>query len=153
MRQICRHRMDLVDCIANQKRKISASWTGYSPNTSICFRTCLARPPQNCSPRHPPKEILKPGQLRPSKGGRNPKRHQALLRHYPDDQRLFHAAASAFRDDCYDGALHDPVLHAFYQKKQGEGKRHYTAIGTVARKRTLIIYAVLRDNQPYMPHC
>jgi len=50
-------------------------------------------------------------------------------------------------------AFHDPVLSAFYQKKRSEGKHHGTAIGAVARKLTLIIYAVLRDNKPYVPNC
>lgn len=50
-------------------------------------------------------------------------------------------------------AFHDPVLSAFYQKKRAEGKHHYTAIGAVARKLTLVIYAVLRDNKPYVPRC
>lgn len=50
-------------------------------------------------------------------------------------------------------AFHDPVLSAYYQKKTAEGKHHYTAIGAVARKLTLIIYAVLRDNKPYVPNC
>ncbi|BDQ44893.1 IS110 family transposase [Enterococcus faecalis] len=50
-------------------------------------------------------------------------------------------------------AFHDPVLSAFYQKKRAEGKHHSTAIGAVARKLTLIIYAVLRDNEPYVPNC
>ena len=50
-------------------------------------------------------------------------------------------------------AFHDPVLSAFYQKKRAEGKHHSTAIGAVARKLTLIIYAVLRDNKPYVPNC
>lgn len=47
-------------------------------------------------------------------------------------------------------AFHDPVLSAFYQKKRTEGKHYYTAIGAVARKLTFIIYAVLRDNKPYV---
>jgi transposase len=50
-------------------------------------------------------------------------------------------------------AFHDPVLSAFYQKKMSEGKHHYTALGAVARKLTFIIYAVLRDNKPYVPNC
>lgn len=50
-------------------------------------------------------------------------------------------------------AFHDPVLSAFYQKKRTEGKHHYTAVGAVARKLTFIIYAVLRDNKPYVPNC
>jgi len=50
-------------------------------------------------------------------------------------------------------AFHDPVLSAFYQKKRSEGKHHCTVIGAVARKLTFIIYAVLRDNKPYIPNC
>lgn len=40
-------------------------------------------------------------------------------------------------------AFHDPVLIAYYQKKRSEGKHHYTSIGAVARKLTMIIHAVL----------
>lgn len=50
-------------------------------------------------------------------------------------------------------SFHDPVLAAFYQKKRAEGKHHFTAIGAVARKLTLIIYAVLKNNRPYVPNC
>jgi len=50
-------------------------------------------------------------------------------------------------------AFRDPVLSAFYQKKRSEGKHHCTAVGAVARKLTFIIYAVLRDNKPYVPNC
>lgn len=50
-------------------------------------------------------------------------------------------------------AFHDPVLSAFYQKKRAEGKHHNTAIGAVASKLTRIIFAVLRDNKPYVPNC
>jgi len=48
-------------------------------------------------------------------------------------------------------AFHDPVLSAYYQKKRNEGKHHFTAVGAVARKLTFIIFAVLRDNKPYVP--
>lgn len=48
-------------------------------------------------------------------------------------------------------AFHDPVLSAFYQKKRAVGKHLSVVIGAVARKLTLIIYAVLRDNKPYVP--
>lgn len=49
-------------------------------------------------------------------------------------------------------AFHDPVLSIFCQKKRGEGKRHYAAIGAVARKLAFIISAVLRDNKAYVPN-
>ncbi len=45
----------------------------------------------------------------------------------------------------------DPVLLAFYQKKRDEGKPHMTVIGAIARKLTYIVFAVLRDNLPYIP--
>ena len=45
----------------------------------------------------------------------------------------------------------DPVLNACYQKKRAEGKHHLTCVGAVARKMCNIIYAVLKNNQPYVP--
>lgn len=49
-------------------------------------------------------------------------------------------------------AVHwDPVLKTFFEKKRAEGKSYMTAIGHVTRKLTSIIYAVMRDNKPYVP--
>ncbi|MEY8337627.1 IS110 family transposase [Lachnospiraceae bacterium 62-35] len=48
-------------------------------------------------------------------------------------------------------AFKDPVLSAYYQEKRAEGKHHLTCIGAVARKRCNIIYAVVKNNQPYVP--
>ena len=48
-------------------------------------------------------------------------------------------------------AFKDPVLSAYYQKKRAEGKHHLTCIGAVARKKCNIIYAVVKNNQPYVP--
>ena len=45
----------------------------------------------------------------------------------------------------------DPVLSAYYQKKRSEGKHHFTCVGAVARKMCNIIYAVLKNNEPYVP--
>jgi transposase len=56
---------------------------------------------------------------------------------------LWLAATVAYR--------HDPVLAAFYQKKRVEGKAHMTAVGAVARKLTYVVFAILRDNKPYLP--
>ena len=47
-------------------------------------------------------------------------------------------------------AFSDPVLSAYYQSLIARGKHHLTAIGAVARKLCNIIFAVLRDNKPYM---
>jgi transposase len=46
----------------------------------------------------------------------------------------------------------DPELRAFYLKKIAEGKHHLTAIGAVARKLCYILYAILKENRPYIKH-
>ena len=48
-------------------------------------------------------------------------------------------------------SFHDPVLSVYYQKQKAEGKHHLTCVGAVARKMCNIIYAVLKNNQPYVP--
>lgn len=45
----------------------------------------------------------------------------------------------------------DPVLSVYYRKKRAEGKHHLTCAGAVARKMCSIIYAVLKNSQPYVP--
>lgn len=45
----------------------------------------------------------------------------------------------------------DPVLSSYYQKKRCEGKHHLTCVGAVSRKMCNIIYAVLKNNEPYVP--
>lgn len=44
---------------------------------------------------------------------------------------------------------HDPAMKEFFRKKRAEGKPYMNAIGHVTRKMTNIIFAVLRDNEPY----
>jgi transposase len=48
-------------------------------------------------------------------------------------------------------SVHDPAIHAFYEKKRAEGKDHMTAMGHICRKMVSIIFAVMRDNKPYVP--
>lgn len=48
-------------------------------------------------------------------------------------------------------AFKDPAIHALYERKRAEGKDHMTTIGHVCRKMVSIIFAVLRDNSPYVP--
>ena len=48
-------------------------------------------------------------------------------------------------------AFKDPAIHALYERKRAEGKDHMTVIGHICRKMTSIIFAVLRDNTPYVP--
>lgn len=47
-------------------------------------------------------------------------------------------------------AFSDPVLSEYYQSLRARDKHHLTAIGAVARKLCNIIFAVLRDNKPYI---
>lgn len=55
---------------------------------------------------------------------------------------LWHAAMVASRAN--------PILKAFYEQKLKEGKHPMTAYGAVARKLTGIIFALLRDNKPFV---
>ncbi len=48
-------------------------------------------------------------------------------------------------------AFKDPALSIYYQTLRARGKHHMTAVGAVARKMCNIIFAVLRDNKPYIP--
>ena len=48
-------------------------------------------------------------------------------------------------------AFKDPAIHALYERKRAEGKDHMTVIGYICRKMISIIFAVLRDNTPYVP--
>ena len=48
-------------------------------------------------------------------------------------------------------AFKDPAIHALYERKRAEGKDHMTVIGHICRKMIAIIFAVLRDNTPYVP--
>lgn len=73
-----------------------------------------------------------------STNNRMSKRGSVYLR-----KALFQAALVA--------AFHDPVFSAYYQKKRSEGKHHLTAIGAVARKLCNTIFAVLKNNTPYVP--
>ena len=46
---------------------------------------------------------------------------------------------------------YDPKLKAFYDKKRREGKPHRVAVTAVARKLRHVVYAVMRDGEPYDP--
>ena len=61
------------------------------------------------------------------------------------DETICHFVAKKF------AAFKDPVIHALYERKRAEGKDHMTVIGHVCRKMISIIFAVLRDNTPYVP--
>ena len=42
-------------------------------------------------------------------------------------------------------ALHDPSSRAYYDRKRAEGKRHNQAIIVLARRRSNVLFAMLRD--------
>lgn len=44
----------------------------------------------------------------------------------------------------------NPVLKVYYQLKVKEGKTHMTVIGAVSRKLTGIVFALMRDNKPFV---
>ncbi len=46
---------------------------------------------------------------------------------------------------------YDPALRAFYDAKRAQGKSHSVAMGHLCRKMVSIIFAVLRDDKPYVP--
>ena len=48
-------------------------------------------------------------------------------------------------------ALRDPASRAYYDRKRAEGKKHNAAIICLARRRTDVLYAMLRNNQTYIP--
>ena len=43
----------------------------------------------------------------------------------------------------------DPTSRAYYDRKRAQGKRHNAALICLARRRTDVIYAMLRDRKPY----
>ncbi len=46
-------------------------------------------------------------------------------------------------------SLRDPASRAYYDRKRGEGKKHHAAIICLARRRSDVLYAMLRDRRPY----
>ena len=47
-------------------------------------------------------------------------------------------------------ALRDPVSRAYYDRKITQGKRHNEALIALARRRTDVLYAMLRDGKTYV---
>lgn len=46
-------------------------------------------------------------------------------------------------------SLHCPASRAFYERKRREGKRHHQALIALARRRITVLWAMLRDREPY----
>lgn len=65
-----------------------------------------------------------------------PKRYNRQL------QRVFYTSALI--------SIHrDPASRAYYDRKRAEGKRHSQAVIALARRRVNVLWAMLRDDQPY----
>ena len=56
---------------------------------------------------------------------------------------LFMAAFTSLRPD--------PASRAYYDRKRAEGKKHNAALICLARRKTDVLYAMIRDHQPYTP--
>lgn len=61
-----------------------------------------------------------------------------------------HALKSALFLSAF-AALADPASRTYYDRKRAQGKRHNAALICLARRRTDVIYAMLRDRRPYAP--
>lgn len=46
-------------------------------------------------------------------------------------------------------SLSDPTSRAYYDRKRAQGKRHNAAVVCLARRRTDVLFAMLRDHSPY----
>lgn len=44
---------------------------------------------------------------------------------------------------------HNPASRTYYDRKRAEGKRHNQAVLALARRRVNVLWAMLRDDQPY----
>ena len=53
--------------------------------------------------------------------------------------------------DAFVAAFKDPAIHKFYERKISDGKNHLNVMGHVCHKLISIIFAILRDNKPYVP--
>jgi transposase len=59
------------------------------------------------------------------------------------------ALKRVFYQSAFCAIPHDPASRAFYDRKRAEGKRHHQALIALARRRINVLYAILRDRQPY----
>lgn len=47
--------------------------------------------------------------------------------------------------------MRDPMFKAYYEKKSAEGMKYMKIMGHVTKKMAAVVFAVLRDNKPYVP--
>jgi transposase len=61
------------------------------------------------------------------------------------------ALKRVFYQSAFCALQRDPTSRAFYDRKRSEGKRHHQALIALARRRVNVLYAILRDREPYQP--
>jgi transposase len=59
------------------------------------------------------------------------------------------ALKRVFYQSAFCALSRDTDCRAFYDRKRDEGKRHHQALIALARRRVNVLYAMLRDRQPY----
>ena len=59
------------------------------------------------------------------------------------------ALKRVFYQSAFCAIKNDPASRVYYDRKRAEGKRHHQALIALARRRVNVLYAILRDRQPY----
>jgi transposase len=59
------------------------------------------------------------------------------------------ALKRVFYQSAFCAIKNDPASRTYYDRKRAEGKRHHQALIAPARRRVNVLYAILRDRQPY----
>jgi transposase len=59
------------------------------------------------------------------------------------------ALKRVFYQSAFCAIQRDPASRAYYDRKRTEGKRHSQALIALARRRTNVMFAILRDRRPY----
>lgn len=59
------------------------------------------------------------------------------------------ALKRVFYQSAFCAIRHDTASRTFYDRKRAEGKRHHQALIALARRRVNVLFAMIRDHQPY----
>lgn len=174
MRQLCRHRMDLVDYIADQKRKIIGVLDRVFPEYQTFFTNTFGKTSTELLNRAvTPKELLAiPTNelcklLKENSRGRFGEAKAEQLRNAAQNSFGITIGTAAFSMQLRQllemiALLENQLVELETEIEQYLNKLDTpittcpgvgNVLGAVARKLTFIIYAVLRDNKPYVPNC
>lgn len=78
------------------------------------------------------------------------RRSGSSIRGETRSRRSNHALKSALFLSAF-ASLNDPASRAYYDRKRAQGKRHKAALICLARRRVDVLFAMLRDREPYRP--